>query len=179
MRVTGAQTPVPYVKAIEVAMYDQKIINRFNSKVDTAGPTQSNMTTACHQWTAHTNRKGYGKFRVGTKKVSLSHRVSYEIHRGPMPDGLCVLHSCDNPTCVNPDHLWLGTHQENVADRDAKGRHVSANGEKTHCKHGHEFTEENTYRYPDGSRECKTCNAHRCRARRATLRARSTLCLYV
>ena len=150
-------------------MYDQKIINRFNSKVDTAGPTQSHMTTACHQWTAYT-LNGYGRFRVGAKMIR-SHRVSYEIHRGPIPDGLHVLHECDNPTCVNPDHLWLGTNQDNIDDKMAKGRHVSANGEKTHCKHGHEFTEENTYRH-SGRRWCRACGARRDKARRATLQAR-------
>ena len=168
VRVTGAQTPVPYVKAEETAMYDQKIINRFNSKVDTAGPTQSHMTTACHQWTAYT-LNGYGRFRVGAKMIR-SHRISYEIHRGPIPDGLCVLHECDNPTCVNPQHLFAGTHQDNADDKVAKGRHHGAN--KTHCKHGHEFTEETTYVWTNGNRQCKTCNAHRQKARYATLRAR-------
>ena len=151
-------------------MYDCKIIDRFNSKVDTAGPTQSHMTTACHQWTAHT-LKGYGRLKVDAKMEG-SHRVSYEIYRGPIPDGLCVLHSCDNPSCVNPDHLWLGTNQDNIDDKVAKGRHSNGNTEKTHCKHGHEFTEKNTYYRANGRRKCKACNARRCRARRATLRAR-------
>jgi len=151
-------------------MYDQKIINRFNSKVDTAGPTQSHMTTACHQWAACTI-KGYGRFGVGAKMIR-SHRVSYEIHRGPIPDGLCVLHECDNPTCVNPQHLFVGTHQDNADDKMAKGRHTNGNTEKTHCIHGHEFTKKNTYYRADGKRQCKACDARRCRARRATLRAR-------
>lgn len=62
----------------------------------------------------------------GTKK--LVHRVSYELHNGPIPDGLCVLHKCDNPKCCNPEHLFLGTQQENMADMHTKGRFVKSKG---------------------------------------------------
>ncbi len=53
-----------------------------------------------------------------------AHRMAYELYVGPIPDGMCVLHRCDNPGCVNPEHLWLGTQLENVIDRDKKNRHV-------------------------------------------------------
>ncbi len=71
---------------------------------------------------------GGGESRSGHRRISfegrmwLAHRVAWLIEKGPVPDGLCVLHRCDNPPCVNPEHLFLGTVQDNNADRDAKGR---------------------------------------------------------
>ena len=122
-----------------------RLTARFWPKVDKSG--------ACWLWTAAA-RNGYGQLRVGARIIQ-SHRVSWELHHGPIPEGLHVLHTCDNPSCVNPDHLWLGTHGENMADRDAKGR--NGNSKKTHCKHGHEFTPENTYVRTNGRRECIKC----------------------
>lgn len=67
------------------------------------------------------HNKGYGHFQVG-KKAEKAHRISYSIFRGKIPDGMHVLHSCDNPPCVNPDHLSLGTNKDNMRDRGLKGR---------------------------------------------------------
>lgn len=80
---------------------------------------------ACWGWRATKNNKGYGMIRRGPAKDSklLAHRVSYEIQNGEIPDGLCVLHHCDNPICTNPRHLFLGTHQDNALDKVRKGRH--------------------------------------------------------
>lgn len=74
--------------------------------------------TGCWQWIASVDKNGYGWF--GSKKA---HRISYEIYRGIIPKGMLVCHSCDNPSCVNPEHLWIGTNLDNMRDRNQKGRH--------------------------------------------------------
>ena len=75
----------------------------------------------CWEWTASRHYKGYGWFRVGDR-MEKAHRVSYLLHHGPIPEGMSVLHKCDNPACVRPDHIFLGTQQENIADMVRKGR---------------------------------------------------------
>lgn len=84
--------------------------------------------TGCWLWTSTVTRKGYGIFHVSGRKQK-AHRVSWKLYVGPIPDGLCVLHRCDTPSCVNPAHLFLGTHADNVADMDKKGRRNAARGE--------------------------------------------------
>lgn len=74
---------------------------------------------ACWIWTGPTNNHGYGRF--GGSRYA--HRVSYQLAHGPIPPGMVVLHRCDNPPCVNPDHLSLGTQRDNVRDMVTKGRH--------------------------------------------------------
>lgn len=78
-------------------------------------------TDSCWIWTAATRSTGYGVFSYKGKPVTAS-RVSYTLYKGEIPDGLHVLHTCDNPSCVNPEHLFLGTNKDNVEDRKAKNR---------------------------------------------------------
>lgn len=76
---------------------------------------------SCWLWSGCLNEQGYGHFKVG-QRVEKAHRVAWFVYRGDLPTGLCVLHTCDIPPCVNPAHLRLGTNRENVQDRVRKGR---------------------------------------------------------
>ena len=82
----------------------------------------------CLEFDGYRDKKGYGRLGAGdgTKRVVLAHRLAYELAHGTVPDGLCVLHSCDNPPCCRPDHLFLGTRVDNNADMRAKGRASTA-----------------------------------------------------
>lgn len=85
--------------------------------------------TGCFLWAGNQRKKqGYGGFRL-LGKMELAHRVSYALYKGPIKDKH-VLHTCDNPHCVNPDHLFIGTHQDNMTDMKNKGRVVSHKGSK-------------------------------------------------
>lgn len=87
---------------------------RFWLKVDKSGE--------CWLWTSYINPCGYGQFQETSYRSERSHRVAWRIVNGPIPDGMFVLHRCDVRRCVNPAHLFLGTNDDNMADKVAKGR---------------------------------------------------------
>lgn len=108
----------------------ERQILSFWNKVNKNGsiPAHCPELGACWEWTARKNRLvGYGTARLGIKTEN-AHRVSWRIINGEIPDGLWVLHKCDNPLCVRPDHLFLGTQIDNMTDMILKGRKAKAEG---------------------------------------------------
>lgn len=123
--------------------------------------------SGCLLWEGVYTGSGYGQITRNRKHIMV-HRLAWEEEHGPIPPGLSVLHRCDVKGCVNVEHLFLGTHADNMRDMLAKGRqgdtaaHFRA---LTYCKHGHPFTTENTRYRRNGCRQCRKC--HRIRALRA------------
>ncbi len=102
---------------------------RFWAKVSKEGPTHLVLGTRCWVWTADLNEFGYGRLHFNHRVIG-AHRRSWQMNVGPIPDGACVLHRCDNPPCVRPDHLFLGTMADNSHDMHAKGRNRQPKGEQ-------------------------------------------------
>lgn len=104
------------------------VMDRFKSKY------RVNPVSGCWKWIASYAPGGYGQFCFDGS-MRRAHRVSWIIHNGPIPEGMLVCHRCDNPSCVNPEHLFLGTHKDNMRDMIAKGRDnlvISPKGEDQH-----------------------------------------------
>lgn len=120
-------------------------------------------SSECWIWSGAKNH-GYGTIRDG-RKTRRAHRVSFERHKGPIPEGMVVMHACDSPACVNPSHLGLGTLAENTADMIRKGRHLEAaqntaerQRAKPTCKRGHLFSEVGILWREGGTvRRCREC----------------------
>jgi hypothetical protein len=114
--------------------------------------------TACWIWTASKNNQGYGRIRFQEKEY-LAHRLSYIAHIGDLLDSDCVCHRCDTPLCVNPSHLFIGTHKSNAEDKVKKRRHPRHSADT--CLHGHPYADGSYYIYtrPDGRklRRCRAC----------------------
>lgn len=125
-------------------------------------------TETCWEWSGQRTAQGYGRIKIGLQPV-VAHRWMWEQEYGPIPDGTLVCHHCDNPPCVRPEHLFLGTHADNAHDRNYKGRDWQSR--ITHCPQGHPYDESNTYLYPLGNRGCVECNRVKCLRRYYARRA--------
>lgn len=115
------------LKLLAAMASSEGALKRFWEKVDKRGPND------CWNWRVSTNTDGYGQFAFypekGARKANLqAHQIAFFLVKGTIPDGLCVCHTCDNRKCNNAAHLFLGTHQVNIRDRDQKGRHVAFRG---------------------------------------------------
>lgn len=113
---------------------------------------QSEITDSCWLWMGSMYNNGYGK--IG-KTGYMVHRIAYELLKGEVPTNMCLDHLCKQRNCINPEHLEIVTLVENVMRGESQH---AKNARKTHCKSGHEFTDENTYQRSDRlTRECKIC----------------------
>jgi hypothetical protein len=132
------------------------MVERFWAKVDKNGPN------GCWLWTAALTsaapgQAGYGLFTERKPKGVRAHRFAYELLVGPIPEGLQLDHLCRVRHCVNPAHLEPVTQRENILRSPVTPPGINAR--KTHCKHGHEFTPENTYREKrTNKRHCRECH---------------------
>jgi hypothetical protein len=119
--------------------------------------------SGCWIWTGWCNKppREYGEMYYRGRQWR-AHRLSYFLHKGPIPAGKVVCHTCDKPKCINPEHLWVGTQHENLIDCLKKNRH--ANALKTHCKRGHPLSGDNLEVW-DGLRRCVICQRGRYRLR--------------
>lgn len=157
--VVKAAAGIAMTVGSRVLILSDSAVDRFLTKVLITSRLE------CWPWLGALDNYGYGLMGVDGKTIK-AHRLSYSIHTGPIRDGLHVLHTCDNRECCNPNHLWLGTNEQNTADKVAKNR--QARGDvlrmsggkfqraKTACIRGHVFSPENT-RLNMGKRVCRTC----------------------
>lgn len=147
--------------------FDQAV-EKFWSKVDmSAGPD------SCWEWIGYRHPSGYGYFTSQWFSTRRTHRIAWELARGPVPEGLVLDHLCRNRACVNPDHLEPVTVRENTLRGES---YAAEAARRTCCRYGHAYTPENTYVTSEGARACNTCrrnhvNERRSRARKAARHA--------
>lgn len=122
--------------------------------------------SGCWEFTGYCSPGGYGQLTIHQVRWGV-HRLMYTLEHGPIPDGMLVLHSCDNPPCFNPEHLRVGTQAENVQDSILRGRHGLTNGKPYStvgsavpwvCVNDHDMRDpKNVYVSPKGQRQCRRC----------------------
>lgn len=108
----------------------------------------------CWIWNGPINQGGYGRSTFGNRWEQLVHRLSYRLYCGEIADDLTIDHLCRNKLCVNPAHLEVVSHRENILRGDTV---AARKAQQTHCVHGHEFTFDNTYLNAKGNRQCIAC----------------------
>ncbi len=143
-------------------MTGRALAERFWERVDVGEPNE------CWPWMGYRDKDGYGRLKTGSRtdgsrKFERANRVAFRLTTGHEAEGW-VLHTCDNPPCCNPGHLYDGTPDDNGRDMRVRVRHPKRL--KAKCAHGHEFTPDNTYWRSNGTRACVACRTRRSQARR-------------
>jgi hypothetical protein len=113
--------------------------------------------TGCQFWLHDSVTGGYGRIAINKRKV-LAHRLSYVLYKGEIGEGLTIDHKCNQPYCINPDHLQAITMRENTMRGSS---FAVTNSKKTHCPKGHEYSDSNTFLNSKGRRECRMCRSGR------------------
>lgn len=126
---------------------DSRLPPRFWAKVEVRD-------SGCWEWVASRSVSGYGWFKVRGKSRN-AHREACSAFHGEAPEGAVAMHACDNPPCVNPEHLTWGSRTDNLEDAISKGRRTYHR--KTTCPRGHAYSDENTYINPGGAQTCREC----------------------